>query len=157
MQLNLRKTLLIIGLLLLSSDVASWLRMCDPRLGLQTWQDLIGRPFKTWVGSVIFYPVLELLYSWPAYVLGGILYLGLIRRWNQPTRVQATVLGTAIGFGIYLLYASLTGEWIMRPASRILEQLLIYTIAGTVFGFCYYRFITRPAAMRAVAQNKILE
>ncbi len=153
----MRKFLLTIGLLLLSSGVASWLRMFDPLLAMQSWPALVGRPFKFWVAAFFFYPVFELLYSWPAYVLGGGVYYGLTRQWNGLTGNQATLLGTTLGFGIYLLYASLTGEWIMRPASRILEQLLIYTIAGTVFGFCYYRFIIRPAAMRAVAQNKILE
>jgi hypothetical protein len=139
----MHKLLLNFGILLLSSGVASWLRMFDPALAMQSWPGLIGRPFKFWIAAFIFYPVFELLYSWPAYILGGSFYFALTRRWNKITWVGATLCGVIIGFSIYLLYASLTGEWIMRPTSRILEELFIYTIAGAFYGWANYYVTVR--------------
>ncbi len=141
MQIKLRKFILTTLLLWVSSNIASWLRMFNPLLGLQTWEELIGKPVKTWIGSILFYPVLELTYSWPAYVLGGILYAVLSKHFHVMNRLYAVFLGASVGFSIYILYSIIFGEWVLRKSNLIIEQLIIYTITGAFFGFLYYYII----------------
>lgn len=131
------------GLLLLSSDVASWLRMFNPLLGLQTWYSLLGQPFKLWLGSILFYPLVELVYSWPAYLIGGILYFVISKYLNIRSRTWAILLGSFVGFAIYFMYACITGEWVLQNTGLVAEQLLIYTVAGAFYGWAYYFFIIR--------------
>lgn len=139
----MRQLLTFTGLLLLTNSVASWLRMLDPLLALQSWSALIGKPIKIWVGSVLFYPFLELLYSWPAYLLGGLIYFLLSRYFEKLDKTRSILLGAAIAFTIYMSYAFSSGQSTIEPALRLSEQLLIYTLAGVFFGASYHQFVSQ--------------
>ena len=135
-----------IACLFLSNAVASWLKMFDPALVLRSWSDLVGKPLLLWIAGILVSPFFELLFTWPAYVLGGGFYVGLIQIWDhRPCRGQAVLLGASIGLSIYLLYAWLGGEWIMRPTGQVVEQLGIYTVSAAFFGFCYHALVLQQS------------
>jgi|GEM_PF-6126071 len=144
----MRKILLLAAFLLASAYVASYLRMFDPHLALLPWYDLFGKSVVKWLAAAVFYPVFELLYSWPAYVIGGVLFAGLIRRLRQPTAWRVTALGAGLGFSIYQVYAYMTGEWVMSETMLVVEQLGIYTIASGFFGYYYHLvLLKRPKSV----------
>jgi hypothetical protein len=142
----LKKASRKLGLLLLAADVASWLRMLNPRLAMLPWSELWGKPVIKWVVAIVVYPLFELLYSWPAYLLGGLLFVALRKLAGPLTLIRAGALGGFLGACIYAGYVLTTGELIMRSHWLLAEQLVVYTIAGSIFGLCYYWFVSKPSA-----------
>jgi len=141
--IDMRRVFSILGLLLLSASAASWLRMCDPLLSMSPWSRLVGQPIKVWVGSVIFYPVYELLFTWPAYLAGGLVFFALTKKWPSLTSVQSTGVGAVLGLTFYLLYAFVHGQWFLQTHSLVIKEAIVYTVSGTMFGFFYNRFMPR--------------
>ena len=139
-----------IGMLIASSVLATWLRMFDPKLSLETWGDLVGQPTKAWLAAIMASPLFEILYLWPAYLLGSSIFI-ILSRLNNSNELGKMILvmrGVIAGGIAYVIVFTLTREWLAHGSLYNLKLFIIYVIVGAFYGWAYHYFIIKNDCCR---------